>query len=639
MNRAWLSLILGSLVAAGCLLWSVKLVRDFQEVRTCSSWPTVIGVVTGREVEQADPQEPKYVPRVRYTYRVGGEELSGEGPWLEERRFTSRTKAEAELSPFTVGEDVEVYHDPAEPSRATLVPGALSQVLKNLAIAWGLAIFWGAVAVAGFFTLRQRRREGVPTPVAESSTDNELAEAYRQLPADELESRVRNLEELAARRPGAYRLRVLSFALLGYAYVYGLVVLLIAAAVALVWGAAVGHLPDNIDKLVLLPLGLLVLVLRGLWVKLASTEGLELSRQEAPELFELIEDLRRQTRAPRVHRVFLIPQPHAFVRQVPRLGVFGWFRNHLVLGLPYLQALSREQLASGVAHELTHLSGGDSKFGGRIQRVRESWDRILERVLEKEHRFMFLLLPFLRWYVPRLDAFTRVARRQNEYGADRVAARVAGSNVVAETMIQHRLRGAWLSAWYWPSVNARADDLPDLGRVTPYTDLTAAMGEEADREWSERSLDRALRENTVPADPLPSLRDRLTALEEEPRLPEPPEVSAAEELLGDALGDICAHFDEEWRREVEPSWKERHEWISSRERQLAELNERAEAEGLDEDEAYERARLCETMVGIEAALPLYTEVAEQYPDHVAAKFSRGRILLELRDEAGLPLVE
>ena len=143
----------------------------------------------------------------------------------------------------------------------------------------------------------------------------------------------------------------------------------------------------------------------------------------------------------------------------------------------------------------------------------------------------------------------------------------------------------------------------------------------------------------MPADPLPSLRDRLTALEEEPRLPEPPEVSAAEELLGDALGDICAHFDEEWRREVEPSWKERHEWISSRERQLAELNERAEAEGLDEDEAYERARLCETMVGIEAALPLYTEVAEQYPDHVAAKFSRGRILLELRDEAGLPLVE
>jgi hypothetical protein len=50
--------------------------------------------------------------------------------------------------------------------------------------------------------------------------------------------------------------------------------------------------------------------------------------------------MRRQMKGPRFHRVLVVDEVNAAVVQRPAFGLVGWPRNHLLLGLPLLEALS-----------------------------------------------------------------------------------------------------------------------------------------------------------------------------------------------------------------------------------------------------------------------------------------------------------
>src|SRR5262249_54354082 len=154
---------------------------------------------------------------------------------------------------------------------------------------------------------------------------------------------------------------VLALATLGYGYLSVLIVGLLCLIA--VFGLMLKHAPALGVKLILLPGALLVVVLRSLWVRLEPPAGEVLRRREAPGLFTRVEQLCRRLRAPRVHRVIVTEDFNAAVTQVPRLGVLGWHRNYLLLGLPLLKCLTVEQLEAVLAHELGHLSGGHARLG------------------------------------------------------------------------------------------------------------------------------------------------------------------------------------------------------------------------------------------------------------------------------------
>jgi Zn-dependent protease with chaperone function len=53
---------------------------------------------------------------------------------------------------------------------------------------------------------------------------------------------------------------------------------------------------------------------------------------------------------------------NASVVQIPRLGVFGWSRNYLTVGVPLLDAVTPEQFEAVLAHELGHLARAHGRF-------------------------------------------------------------------------------------------------------------------------------------------------------------------------------------------------------------------------------------------------------------------------------------
>ncbi len=144
---------------------------------------------------------------------------------------------------------------------------------------------------------------------------------------EEFTALVARLEARAQEYPRAYQARILLLALLGYVYILaalGVALLLSLVHPALFLGVG-------------LPLAFLVF--RALWIRVPVPQGVPIESQDAPRLFRAVEHIRERLNFPRFHRLLVVDDFNAGVNQVPRLGLLGWHRNYLLLGLPLLMGL------------------------------------------------------------------------------------------------------------------------------------------------------------------------------------------------------------------------------------------------------------------------------------------------------------
>jgi len=464
---------------------------------------------------------------------------------------------------------------------------------------------------------------------------------------EEFVEMVGRLEGFARREPAKYALRVGLLAALGYAYL-----LAVLAVVVLLVGALVyfGRLNFVVVKVGWLLLTFAALVLRALWVRIPPPEGVPVTRAEAPRLFGLVEELTSRLAAPRIHRVLLDGDFNAGVSQTPRLGPLGWHRNYLVIGLPLMQALTPEQFRAVLAHELGHLSGNHGRFSSRIYGVRQTWFRLLAR-LEAEGRWgSSVFTKFFNWYAPYFNAYSFVLARQHEYDADRASAEVTSPRTAAEALVNVDVQGSRLSEEYWPAVFKRAEEQREPERGA-YLRMSAFLREAVPEAAGAGFLRRSLAQETGYADTHPSLAARLAALGvvgpddaaaaawAASRPAEPLRESAAMRFLGAAHESFAERIEAEWLDAVGPHWRERHEYAVQSRRKLAALDEKAGAGPLTPEELWDRAYWTAEFRGPDEAVPRLRELLERRPEHAAANYALGQMLLERGDEAGVAHLE
>jgi Zn-dependent protease with chaperone function len=196
-------------------------------------------------------------------------------------------------------------------------------------------------------------------------------------------------------------------AALGYAYLIGIVLGLLAAVGLAIWAMfASGTLNWLLLKVIWIPLVLVGLVLRSMWISIPPPDGKEVQREQAPELFGLIGEVRTAVEGPAVHHVLLSDEFNAGIVQVPKFGMFGWTVNYLVLGLPLMKAIGPNEFRAVIAHEFGHLSGKHGKFSGWVYHLRQSWVQVLTNVQQDRHYASFLFDWFINWYAPYFDAYS-----------------------------------------------------------------------------------------------------------------------------------------------------------------------------------------------------------------------------------------
>lgn len=439
----------------------------------------------------------------------------------------------------------------------------------------------------------------------------------------ELDEMIRKLEALGHRSPQAYKVRVALLAVLGFAYLFAVIAFLVAITVVL-------------PILILITVLLVLLILRSLWVRVQAPEGKPLARDRAPRLFEVLEEIRMRLDCPKFHAVLLTDDFNASAGQTPRLGIFGWQKNYLILGLPYMMAFTPEQYRSILAHEAAHIFGADGRFGGWIHRVEQTWANLNQRINRQHWLSRWMLQPFFKRYSPYFSAHAFVLSRANEYAADRFAARLTCSKTTAAELLTAHLQSHHMNESFWLEIYKRASsDSEPTG--TPYAEmrefLRRPLPDKAEL-WLKRELNR--RTNTV--DTHPSLSDRLSALGEAHFIPLPPAESAAEHFLGDALPGLIEEFDAQWRTNVSEWWKQRRQRVTELNQRCPELRKNLEFVPKIED-AWEYACAIEELESSEAALAHYERCLAIKSDHAHALYAVGRIKIGLNDDAGVALME
>ena len=454
---------------------------------------------------------------------------------------------------------------------------------------------------------------------------------------------VDRLEDFARRSPGEYKLRVALLAALGYVFLLGSVIAVLAMVIAIVTSVRVNVL---LIKILLIPLGLAMIVLRSLWVEFPEPDGLPLRYDDAPRLFDLAKSLREATNGPTLHKILLTDEFNAAIVQRPRLGLFGWQENYLIVGLLMLRGLSPDEVKAVLAHEFGHLSGKHGAFSAWIYRVRQTWEQVLTR-LRQEHRFgSGIFESFFKWYAPYFTAYSFVLARSREYEADRSSVLLCGKETAARTLIKSELRAKALAEEYWPRFFMRADTEAEPPKET-FTEILNAMRQPLTPDKAKLWFSESLSQKHSYADTHPALGDRLEAIgytdvrttaDLKPFLTDGDQY-ADEYFLQSVPADFMASKNRSWREGVVENWRERNKFVVEAAKALAALEEKAKAEELTLDDRWERARLLQGTDGPAAALPLLKEVVAADPEHAKANYALGEALLEAGDEAGIRHIE
>lgn len=451
---------------------------------------------------------------------------------------------------------------------------------------------------------------------------------------------VRRLEREERAQPAWYRVRVGLLAAVGYGYI-GLVLLvllaLLAAAVAIMASGRVGAL----IKLVIALVVAAWFILRALWVRFDPPAGRRLSRDEAPDLFAEADQIARFLQAPLADVVLLNDEYNASVSQIPRMGMFGFPRNYLCIGMPLLAALPHSHVRAVLAHEFAHLSRAHGKFGAWCYRVRMTWAQLLHALEEQQHWSAGIFRWFVHWYVPLFAAYTFVLMRRHEFEADELAANIVGREAMARTLVDLEVRGEALSSLFWPAVWAGAKQQQDPP-ADIYSRLARTTAKALPEPLASETLKVAMLRQTDASDTHPALRERLEHLVGDAGHQLGPSEKFPDSAMTVYFGANHELLERElsgsWRSTVARQWQEQHAAVAAAREGLARLATRP-LESLTEQERFQLASWTEDLDGSESALPLYEACLALYPDHAPAAYAAGRIRLEKGDEAGLALIQ
>jgi Zn-dependent protease with chaperone function len=190
-------------------------------------------------------------------------------------------------------------------------------------------------------------------------------------------------------------------------------------------------------------------------------EDLEITRDQEPRLFEFIDRLADEARAPRAHKVYLSPRVNAAVfYDLSLLNLFVPSKKNLEIGLGLVNVLSLGELKAVLAHEFGHFAQKSMAVGrwvyiaqqiaGHVVARRDALDKLLRGLSRLDIRVAWIgwVLSIIVWSIrSMMDVLFRAVliaqralSRQMEFQADLVAVSLTGSDALIHAL--HRLNAA-----------------------------------------------------------------------------------------------------------------------------------------------------------------------------------------------------
>lgn len=443
----------------------------------------------------------------------------------------------------------------------------------------------------------------------------------------EHQAQIARLEAEAARHPVAYRWRLGAVAIAGD-------ILLTGAQIA-PWALPIAGGVLVVNHPFFYWLGAAALVLFVYLVRPGlRLRGRELTQREAPKLFAEMDALRDKLQVRGRMDVMLDDSFNAGALETR--GLFGLVgtRRVLILGIPLLAALTREQVLAVIAHEFGHFSRRHGRLGHWLYRARVGWIEFSHQLEQSDLALDRAAAWCAELLVPYFSRLSFVHSRRCEYEADADAAAATGSGAFAQA-----LTGVAVGARLWeegfPTALARLRLNAAAAPVDFYERFASAAG-----TWPTPELEKwraeALREPPSWLDTHPRLAERLAALGEVAK----PEVSsggAGSELLGETWPIVLGEFNAAWREGAQWEWAFEHLRFKHLLAPLLAGDAAAMAQWPHQD-LLARAKALRAISPAEGLAEL-RQLHERNPGEAAITLAYGAALLIEKDPAGVPLLE
>jgi len=355
-------------------------------------------------------------------------------------------------------------------------------------------------------------------------------------------------ESIAKKYPRFYLGCVTLFALMGYAAVLLFPLLLLTGLVTIYQALTV----DNSIHLINILLWLVIAAISGLisyryvQYKPVTPSGIALMEDKAPELFNLVEQIRLRFKRPAIHRIVITSDYQLDIVKTPHWALPVWSMNTLVIGLPVLQCLSAKHFECMLARRFGQFSERSSTLTNWLYQLRAIWPQYHRSYTQQKTPGIEPLRWFFAVYAPLYTSVSVHAARRDELNADSYALELYNDEMVREMITADAVCRFYLDTRYWPAVSKIAA-LATKSPPTPHNKMAAAVLANLKGEKLQELVDETLQAASDPKDPVPALQDRIRNIgHDHPHMNDFHDPSAATQHLSAALNNVISVVDKLW---------------------------------------------------------------------------------------------
>lgn len=185
------------------------------------------------------------------------------------------------------------------------------------------------------------------------------------------------------------------------------------------------------------------------------TNRIKLYKKDFPELFNFIDEICRETGAPKPKAIYVDPDVNAYVSYTNIwLSLIFPTGKDLTIGLGLVSALNLSEFKAVMSHEFGHFSQKSMKIGSYIHSAntiihdmifnRDKWDELLDRWRGSDIRLsaaawiitpiIWLIRKALELFYTFLNYMHSALSREMEFNADKVAVKTTGSVAIVSAL-------------------------------------------------------------------------------------------------------------------------------------------------------------------------------------------------------------
>jgi len=281
-------------------------------------------------------------------------------------------------------------------------------------------------------------------------------------------------------------------------------------------------------------------------IKPKTPVGLTLSEDKAPELFKLVQQHHTYFKRPEIHRIAITANYELDIIKTPMWALPVWSTNTMVIGLPVLQSLSKEQFECVIARRIGQFSKRYNPLTNWLYQLRAIWQQY-RVIYRKQKGFGF---EPLKWYFAAYAPFYTMvslhAARMDELNADTYAMELFNHEVILEMITADALCRWYLQNQFWPAVYKIAS-VEKKSLPAPHTKMASAVQAIKNGDKLDSLIDKVYKEKPHPRDPIPSLQDRIKNIgHDKPYMEKQTAENAAVFYLGASVKGVIDVIDKLW---------------------------------------------------------------------------------------------